>query len=296
MKDILLKRKNNKIQNYNNNIQTLNINDKNNISNESESVIKNEDIKRQVINEKEINYIPIYQNLKSTGLVQSIPPTPFSIPLPLIQTPSYQISNLGAKRNLLPFPNNNNTDIKSDVILTGRINASKQLEIYLPTVQQWIVPLGEFRCFIADTFYNIGYDAIMPNSFGDEFNVTLAGFKSASVTPTTNYIRDMFISGNTLYLSTRLNIIGSQPYNWDVIDTSNKSVIWTEDSRLNGCYFCGNSASNQFFLVNYNTSYIYWVSGVDLSVLQEYQHKLPILGVGSIDKFSIALPRETSLP
>ena len=111
MKDILLKRKNNKIQNYNNNIQTLNINDKNNISNESESVIKNEDIKRQVINEKEINYTPIYQNLKSTGLVQSIPPTPFSIPLPLIQTPSYQISNLGAKRNLLPFPNNNNTDI-----------------------------------------------------------------------------------------------------------------------------------------------------------------------------------------
>ena len=83
MKDILLKRKNNQIQNYNNNIQTLNINDKNNISNESESVIKNEDIKRQVINEKEINYTPIYQNLKSTGLVQSIPPTPFSIPLPL---------------------------------------------------------------------------------------------------------------------------------------------------------------------------------------------------------------------
>ena len=184
---------------------------------------------------------------------------------------------------------NNNTDIKSDVILTGRINASKQLEIYLPTSQQWIVPLGEFRCFIADTFYNIGYDAIMPNSFGDEFNVTLVGFKNASVTPTTNYIRDMFISGNTLYLSTRLNIIGSQPYNWNVIDTSDKSVIWTEDSRLNGCYFCGSSASNQFFLVNYNTSYIYWVSGVDLSVLQEYQHKLPILGVGSIDKFSIAV-------
>ena len=63
MKDILLKRKNNKIQNYNNNIQTLNINDKNNISNEIESVIKNEDIKRQVINEKEINYTPIYQKL-----------------------------------------------------------------------------------------------------------------------------------------------------------------------------------------------------------------------------------------
>ena len=49
MKDILLKRKNNKIQNYNNNIQTLNINDKNNISNESESVIKNEDIKSKLI-------------------------------------------------------------------------------------------------------------------------------------------------------------------------------------------------------------------------------------------------------
>lgn len=109
MKDILFKRKNNQIQNFNNhNIQKLIFNDK--IIN-NESVSKNEDIKRQMINEKDINYTPIYQNFKSTGLVQSNPPTPFSIPLPLIQTPSYQISNLGTKRNLLSFPNNNNSDI-----------------------------------------------------------------------------------------------------------------------------------------------------------------------------------------
>lgn len=184
---------------------------------------------------------------------------------------------------------NDVSDVKSPEVMTARVNASKQLEIYLTSIKQWVVPLGEFRCYIGDTPYNIGYDATIPNSFGDEFQITLAGFKHASVAPVTNYIKDIFISGNTLYISARLNIIGSTPFSWDDVDTSKETVIWSEDSRLNGCYFCGNSASSNFFMINYNSSSIYWVSADNFSVHQEYQHRLPILGIGSVDKFSIAI-------
>ena len=184
------------------------------------------------------------------------------------------------------FQNNNVTD-KSTVIFTGRINSSKQLELKIGS--DWIVPLGEFRCLISDTFYNIGYDSILPNSFGDTFEVTLISFKSATISPDTNYIRDAFVSGNTLYLSTRLKMIGSTPYDWSSIDTATSSVIWSEDSRLSNCNLVGNPMSSYFYAVNYNTSNVYWVSGEDFSILQEYEHKLPILGVGSIDKFGLAI-------
>lgn len=185
---------------------------------------------------------------------------------------------------------NNNEPIKSSINLTGRINSSKQLEIQLDADNDiWCTPLGEFRCYINNTFYCITYDTPMPNSFGDTFSVVLAGWTSVSLTDTTNYIRDIHISGNTLYLSTRLQIIGSTPYDWSSIDTSVKTVIWSEDSRLTGCYFEGSPTASYFFMVNYNTSSIYWVSGDELEILQEYEHRIPILGVGSVDKFMLAI-------
>ena len=60
---------------------------------------------------------------------------------------------------------------------------------------------GEFRCFISGTFYNINYDTVLPNTFGDTFNVTLAGWTTVNLKSATNYIRDIIVSGNTLYLS-----------------------------------------------------------------------------------------------
>lgn len=184
---------------------------------------------------------------------------------------------------------NSNSTLKSDITYTARINNSKQLEIYLDSLDVWIVPLGEFRCFINNQLYTVGYDTTLPNSFGDTFTVTLLGWTSAEITPSTNYIRDMFIAGNTLYISARLNIIGSTPYDWSSINTETQTVIWSEDSRLVGSYFAGQPTSSYFFLVNYNASAIYWIDSTDFSVLQEYQHKMPMLGVGSIDKFSIAI-------
>lgn len=184
------------------------------------------------------------------------------------------------------FMNSNNSE-KSTVILTGRINNSKQLEIKLGDT--WVVPLGEFRCFISNTFYNIGYDTLLPNSFGDTFTVTLQAFKNITISPDTNYIRDIFIAGNTLYLSTRLKVIGSTPYDWTSISTDTETVIWSEDARLSNVNFIGNPSASNFYAINYNSSNIYWVSGKDFSILQEYQHKLPILGVGSIDKFGLAI-------
>lgn len=183
---------------------------------------------------------------------------------------------------------NNNNPIQSSVSFTGRINNSKQLEIEVGT-DNWVRPLGEFRCYISGTFYCITYDTPMPNSFGDTFTVTLASFTTVNLSLDTNYIRDIHISGNTLYLSTRLQIIGSEPFNWSNIDTSSETVIGSEDTRLTGCYFEGSPTASYFYMINYNTSSIYWISGEDLSVLQEYEHRIPILGCGSVDKFMLAI-------
>lgn len=190
---------------------------------------------------------------------------------------------------------NNNNPPQSTVTFTGRINNNKQLELYIECLDTWIIPLGEFRCFISGTFYNINYDTVLPNTFGDTFNVTLAGWTTVNLKSATNYIRDIIVSGNTLYLSCRLNIIGSEPYNWSNVDTSSKAVIWSEDTRLNGCYFAGNPSASYFFLVNYNTSSIYYVDSLDLSIKQEYQHRTPITGVGIIDKFMLAVVDKEAL-
>lgn len=184
---------------------------------------------------------------------------------------------------------NNNNPATSTVTFQGRINNNKQLEIYIQALNTWIVPLGEFRCYINDTFYNINYTTTLPNSFGDEFTVTLAGWTTVTIDPSTNYIRDMHVCGNTLYISTRLNFIGSEPYDWSNIDTSTSTVIWSEDSRLNGGYFQGSPTSTYFYVVNYNTSSVYYVNSEDFSILQEYEHRLPILGAGHIDKYLLGI-------
>lgn len=190
---------------------------------------------------------------------------------------------------------NSNSSLKSEIKYTGRINSSKQLEIYIANIEQWIVPLGEFRCFINNTLYTITYDTVLPNSFGETFDVILLGWTTVNLSLDTNYIRDIFVAGNTLYLSTRLQIIGSTPYDWSSINTETQTVIWSEDSRLTGCYFAGKPTSSYFFLVNYNTSSIYWVSAEDFSILQEYQHSLPILGVGAVDKFTLGIVDKEAL-
>ena len=190
---------------------------------------------------------------------------------------------------------NASSTLKSTITLTGRLNANKQLELKLINFDSWFIPLGEFRCFINDTLYTISYNTVLPNSFGETFDVTLLGWTTVSLSDNTNYIRDIFISGNTLYLSTRLKLIGSTPYDWSSVDTSIQTVIWSEDSRLTGGYFVGSPTSTNFFVVNYNTSSIYWINGTDFSVLQEYTHNVPILGTGSIDKFSIAIVDKEAL-
>lgn len=181
---------------------------------------------------------------------------------------------------------NNKTPV-SEITYTARINSSKQLEIKVGS--NWVIPLGEFRCYINDTQYTINYNTPMPNSFGDEFTIKLSGWTTTTLKTATNYIRDILVQGNTLYLSTRLNIIGSTPYEWGSVDTGTSTVIWSEDSRIVGSYFVGQPTATNFYLVNYNTSSIYWVSAADFNILQEYQHKLPMMGVGSVDKFTCAI-------
>lgn len=188
---------------------------------------------------------------------------------------------------------NNNQPSVSTIKVVGRINNSKKLEIKLGNT--WVLPLGEFRVYINETFYNINYYSVMPNSFGDEFEVTLAGWTTNTLADSTNYIRDIFVQGNTLYLSTRLNLIGSEPFNWSEIKKETETVIWSEDSRIVGSYFQGDATASYFYLVNYNTSSVYYIDSLDFKILQEYKHRLPIMGAGVIDKFMIALSDKESL-
>lgn len=182
---------------------------------------------------------------------------------------------------------NNKEPAKSQVTFEGRINTSKQLEIKIG--DEYVVPLGEFRCYISNEFFNINYSSVLPNSFGDTFTVTLASWTTVQLNENTNYIKDMFIQGNTLYLSTRLYILGSVPYDWSQVDKDNSAVVWSEDSRLNGGIFAGNPSASKFYIVNMNTSTVYYVDSTDLTILQEYQHKLTILGVGVIDKYMLGI-------
>lgn len=190
---------------------------------------------------------------------------------------------------------NSNSTLKSGVTLTGRINSRKQLEIYLSDIDTWIVPLGEFRCFIDDTLYTIGYDSTLPNSFGTTFTVELLGWTNVTLGTTTDYIRDMLIAGNTLYISTRLQLLGSTPYDWSNVSKTESTVIYSEDSRLIGGYFIGEPTASYFYIVNYNTSSIYWIDAQDFKILQEYTHKIPILGTGCVDKFTIAVVDKESV-
>ena len=182
---------------------------------------------------------------------------------------------------------NSNSTVVSNAKFTARINTSKQLEIKIGEI--WTVPLGEFRCWINDQIYTITYNTQLPNTFGDEFEITLVGWENKEISPDTNYIKDLFIQGNTLYISTRLKIIGTTPYKWEETDTSLSTVLWSEDSRIVGSEFVGISTASGFYLVNYDTSSLYWIDSDDLNILQEYQHKQPILGCGAVDKFTCTI-------
>lgn len=196
---------------------------------------------------------------------------------------------VGWDDNATEYQFQNNTTAQSTVSLTGRINNSKQLEIQIGDL--WVVPLGEFRCYINNTFYNINYNTVLPNTFGDTFTVTIAGWTTVTEKlEATNYITDALIQGNTLYLMTRTKFIGSEPFSWNVIDTAEKTVIWSEDSRLVGTKIYGEPTGSQIFCVDYNTNTIYFVDGVnDLSILQSYEHNLKITGANYIDKQLIAI-------
>ena len=188
---------------------------------------------------------------------------------------------------------NNNEPPASTITFQGRINSSKQLEILVGS--KWVIPLGEFRCYINDTFYVIDYANPLPNSFGDIFTVTLAGWTTKTLSTSTEYIKDVLVQGNTLYLSTRLRIYGSTPFDWSSIEKSIETVIWSEDSRLVGGYFAGDATASYFYIVNQNTSSIYYIDSADFKILQEYHHSQPIMGFGLVDKFLLALSDKEAL-
>lgn len=196
---------------------------------------------------------------------------------------------VGWDDNATEYQFQNNKSQVSTVTFTGRINNSKQLELQLGDT--WAVPLGEFRCYISNTFYNITYNTVLPNSFGDTFTVTLCGWTTVSnELEATNYITDALVQGNTLYLMTRTQLIGSEPFSWDVIDTTEQTVIWSEDSRIVGNKLYGDPTGSQIFCVDYNTNTVYFLDSVnDLEILNSYQHNLKLTGAGHIDKQLIAL-------
>ena len=182
---------------------------------------------------------------------------------------------------------NDNEPPASNVMFNCRINNSKQLEIQVG--EKWVVPLGEFRVYINDTFYTLGYNTTLPNTFGDTFTASLAGWTNVELTTDTNYIRDIFIQGNTLYLSTRLQLIGSTPYDWKSILQETSTVLWSEDIRLVGGYYAGDPTASFFYIVNYNTSSVYYIDASDFTIKQEYHHRIPIMGANCLDKYLLAI-------
>lgn len=183
----------------------------------------------------------------------------------------------------------NNKSQGATIKFVGRINNSKQLELQLGDT--WAIPLGEFRCYISNTFYNITYNTVLPNTFGDTFEVTLCGWTTVSdKLEATNYITDALVQGNTLYLMTRTQLIGSEPFSWDIIDTKEETVIWSEDSRIVGNKLYADPTGSQIFCVDYNTNTVYFLDSVnDFNILNSYQHNLRLTGAGYIDKQMIAL-------
>ena len=179
----------------------------------------------------------------------------------------------------------NNQSVASNTKFTGRINASKHLEIKVGN--NWYVPNGEFRCYIDETFFCIDCNSTLPNSFGSTFDVTLASWtevtKITEKDPT-NYIKDILIQGNTLYLSTRKQLIGSEPFDWSEIDTAQETVIWSEDSRFINCNLAGEATADILYAIDYKTNTIYVLNSSNFNYLNSYDHIYQMTAVNAIDK------------
>lgn len=176
----------------------------------------------------------------------------------------------------------NNTSQKSTFTFTARLNNLKHLEIQIG--DSWYVPNGEFRIWINDVFYNVSGQSTLPNTFGETFTVTLSGWTQVAMSDTTDYIKDLLVQGNTLYLSSRKHIIGSPPYDWTVIDEKTALTVWSEDVRLIGSDLYGDPAYSHFFVVNTDTNQVYYVANDDLSIVNTYEHDYAITGAVDIDK------------
>ena len=179
----------------------------------------------------------------------------------------------------------NNTSVAGSTTYTGRLNNNKHLEINIGGT--WYVPNGEFRCYIDETFFCINSQSTLPNSFGETFTVTLASWTEAtgqSETDPTNYIKDIFIQGNTLYLSTRKQLIGSTPFDWSDIDTTKESVIWSEDSRFINTYFYGEPSADVLFCVDLHNNTIYLLNSSNFEYINSYDHNYQITACNNIDK------------
>lgn len=180
----------------------------------------------------------------------------------------------------------NNTTERSNSTFTARLNASSNIEIQVG--DNWYVPSGEFRCYLGETFYNINSGTKIINPTEPTFTLTLVGWKTVDLKDDTNHIGDIFIQGNTLYLSTRLQLIGSAPSTWDMIDTEQTTVVWSEDMRMVGSKFYGDPGSDKIFLVNYVTNTIYLVDS-EFNLLQMYEPIHTLTGANVIDKYTLAI-------
>ena len=181
----------------------------------------------------------------------------------------------------------NNTSQKSGVKFTGRLNELKHLEIQIGS--NWFVPNGEFRCWIGDTFYNVNSQLTLPNSFGETFEVDLSGWTECQMEDTTDYIKDALVQGNTLYLSTRKHVIGSAPYDWTVVNEKSETTVWSKDTRIIGGNLYGEPSATNFFIVNYTTDSVYYVSGDELQILNTYEHQYNITACCVLDKQILAI-------
>ena len=180
----------------------------------------------------------------------------------------------------------NNTTERSNITFNARLNASSNVEIQVGN--NWYVPSGEFRCYLGETFYNINSGTRILNPQSTTFTLTLVGWKTVELTDDTNHIGDIFIQGNTLYLSTRLQLIGSAPASWDMIDTKESTVVWSEDMRMVGSKFYGDPGSDKMFLVNYVTNTIY-LTDSEFTLLQMYEPLNTLTGANVIDKYTLAI-------
>lgn len=176
----------------------------------------------------------------------------------------------------------NNTSQKSSIKFTGRLNNLKHLEINVGG--SWYVPNGEFRCWIGDTFFDVNAQLTLPNSFGETFDVELSGWTECQIEDVTDYIKDAMIQGNTLYLSTRKHVIGSAPFDWTIVNETSETTVWSKDSRIIGGNLYGEPSATNFFIVNYTTNSVYYVSGDELKILNTYEHQYNMTACCVLDK------------